>query len=81
MGGFSIWHWIILLVAAGTAAAVVGLLVWLAVRAAGKAGAMPAASPPPSTAARLQELAALRSQGLVSDVEYEHKRAALLRDL
>jgi len=67
MGGFSIWHWIILLVAAGIAAAVVGLLVWLAVRAAGKAGTMAAASPPPSTAARLQELAALRSQGLVSD--------------
>lgn len=86
MGGFGIWHWVVRLLAAGIAVSVVGLLLWLVARAAGRPGPLPPASSitataPPSTAARLQEPAALRSHGLVGDAGYEHKRAALLRDL
>lgn len=32
MGGFSIFHWIIVLFVLGACAAAVGLIVWLAVR-------------------------------------------------
>lgn len=86
MGGSSIWHWGILLLAAGIAVTGVGVLIRLVARAAGWPGPLPPASwitatAPPSTAARLQEPAALRSHGLASDAGYEHKRAALLRDL
>lgn len=86
MGSFSIWHWIILLLVLGIPATLVGLLVWLAARGSGKSAraAMPVPSRPPplpSTGARLQELATLKSQGLISEAEYEQKRAALLDDL
>jgi len=86
MGGFGIWHWVILLLAAGIAVSVVGLLIRLVARAARRPGPLPPASwitatAPPSTAARLQEPTALCSHGLVSDARYEHSRTALLRDL
>lgn len=89
MGGFSIWHWIILLLALGIPATIVGLIIWLAVRASGKsAPALPPASSPAmpasgqtSTGTRLQELAELKSRGLITASEYEQKRAALLREL
>lgn len=86
MGNFSIWHWIILLLVVGIPTILVGLVIWLATRASGNSvrAAMPVPSRPPplpSTGARLQELATLQSQGLISEAEYEQKRAALLRDL
>lgn len=87
MGGFSIWHWIILLLALGIPTALVGLAIRLAVRASGKSAhattPAPSMPPPPfsSTGARLQELATLKSQGLISEAEYEQKRTALLDEL
>jgi len=83
MGGFSIWHGIILLLALAIPATLVGLVIWLAVRASGRSARAATQAPavPPSTAARLQELAALKSQELITEAEYERKRAALLQDL
>lgn len=76
MGGFSIWHWIILLLALAIPATLVGLVIWLAVRASGRSARAATQAPavPPSTAARLQELAALKSQELITEAEQERKR-------
>lgn len=71
MGGFSIWHWLFVLAfLAGTLA----LCIWLIFRFAVRRSS-------PTPAARLQELAALKEQGLVSDAEYERKRRELLQQL
>lgn len=91
MGGFSIWHWIIVLFVLGTCAGVVGLIVWLAVRTSRPPKAPPAMPDPRPTPiespvesaieSRLRELDGLKAKGLVSDAEYEQRRAAILDSL
>lgn len=86
MGGLSLWHWIIVFVVLGIPAAFVGLIIWMIVRVRRRPAAtsIPTVSQPGSSAvrspteARLQELAGLRSKGLISDFEYEQQRAAIL---
>ncbi|GEM_PF-891255 len=39
MGGFSIWHWLVLFGVVAVAAAVVGLLLWVIVKAVNRPGA------------------------------------------
>lgn len=88
MGGFSIWHWIILF---GTLAVPVfiGLMIWLIVRATRKptalsrpTGPLAAQSSQASSAeARLRELDSLRSKGLITDLEYEQRRSSILSDI
>jgi hypothetical protein len=41
----------------------------------------PGAAPPRPAGARLRELEQLRAEGLVTDDEYRHKRAEILKDL
>lgn len=76
MGAFSIWHWLILLCVLALAAGVVGLVVWLAMRAS-RASGKPAAL----VQARLQQLEALKVQGLITDDEYARQRAAIVSGL
>ena len=87
MGSFSLWHWIIVLFILGIPAAIIGLIVWLLVRAS-KRPVAPAsvAAPPPlpasarsSVESRLQELTDLKDKGLITDTEYEQQRASILR--
>lgn len=82
MGHFSVWHWVIVLFLAGIPVAVVGLIVWLVVRASNRpvASAAPLpASNRPSVESRLQELNALKDKALITDAEYEQQRASILR--
>ncbi len=76
MGAFSIWHWLILLCVFALAAAIVGLIVWLTVRASRKTG-----GPAATVQSRLQQLDALRAQGLISDAEHARQRAAIVAGL
>lgn len=88
MGGLSIWHLIVVIFILGVPAAI-GSIIWLVVRASkapasAGAPAMPAALPPsarPSVEARLQELAALKSKGLITGDEYDRQRSAILSDI
>lgn len=85
MGGFSLWHWIILLFVLGVFASIVGLIIWLIVRVSRRpsTAASPSVSAPsqPSTESRLQELANLKTKGLITDSEHEDRRAAILQDV
>lgn len=82
MGSFSVWHWIIVLFLAGIPVAVVGLIVWLVVRASRRpvapASPLPASNRP-SVESRLQELNALKDKALITEAEYEQQRASILR--
>lgn len=82
MGHFSVWHWVIVLFLAGIPVAVVGLIVWLVVRASKRpvapASLLPASNRP-SVESRLQELNALKDKALITDAEYEQQRASILR--
>ncbi|NZA27800.1 SHOCT domain-containing protein [Luteimonas sp. SJ-92] len=86
MGSFDVWHWIVLLFILGVPAAIIGLIVWLVVRASRRpVSAAGAAAPPvgpagsPSSAeSRLQELASLRARGLITESEYGQRRTAIL---
>lgn len=83
MGGFSIWHFVILLVVLAVPV-VVFAAVWLAMRRNRRTqAAQHAAAPPqaPSVEARLRALEALRAQGLVDQAEYERRRQQILADL
>jgi len=85
MGSFSIWHWIIMLMVLAIPA-VIGLIIWLVIRATTKPAAesVPTAQPPfraspqSSVEARLQELASLWAKGLITDSEYEQQRSVVL---
>lgn len=66
------------------AAPVAFLLGWLTGGSQNGSGANPASPPippvsPQTTESRLQELATLKSKGLITDSEYEQQRAAILR--
>ena len=88
MGSFSIWHWIILL---GMLAipVCIGLVIWLVVRATRKPTALSKPTGPPaaqssqasSAEARLRELDSLRSNGLITDLEYEQRRSTIVSSL
>ncbi len=82
MGHFSVWHWVIVLFLAGIPVAVVGLIVWLVVRASNRpvapASPLPASNRP-SVESRLQELNTLKDKALITDAEYEQQRASILR--
>lgn len=82
MGGFSIWHFVILLVVLAVPVLVFAA-VWLAMRRNQRAQAARhvATSPPPSVEERLRALEALRAQGLVDQAEYERRRQQILADL
>lgn len=83
MGGFSIWHWIILLAVIAIPVVTVFLIVVL-VNRSNKPPAIPGAPPPPigqSIEARLRDLDALRARGVVTDAEYAERRAAILGSL
>ena len=85
MGHFSVWHWVIVLFLAGIPVAVLGLIVWLVVRASRRPVAPAAAATPlpasdrPSVESRLQELNDLKDKNLITDAEYEQQRASILR--
>ncbi|MGY0561351.1 SHOCT domain-containing protein [Luteimonas sp. A277] len=89
MGGFSLWHWIIVLFVLGILAAIIGLIIWLIVRVTRRPHAATAPSTPPAIAtassltveSRLQELANLKSKGLITDSEYEERRSAILQSV
>jgi hypothetical protein len=84
MGGFSLWHWIIVLFILVIPATIIGL-IWLSVRALKRpvtqasASAPITQSPAPAVEFRLQELANLKSKGLITDSEYEQQRLTILR--
>lgn len=86
MGGLSIWHWIIVFFILAIPVAI-GLIIWLIFRAPKRPpsttrSTAPPANPAfqhPSAEARLQELASLRSKGLITDSEYEQQRSVILR--
>ncbi|MBD7922927.1 SHOCT domain-containing protein [Xanthomonas sp. CFBP 8703] len=86
MGGFSIWHFVILFVVLALPVLVFAA-VWLAMRRDQRAQASQrAASPPPlppaaSVEARLRALEALRAQGLIDQAEYERRRQQILAEL
>ncbi|GEM_PF-686869 len=83
MGGFSIWHWLIVLVLLGGAALMIGLVIWLARRASRPAQVqtvMPSVSAQAaSVESRLRELDMLKEKGLITDAEYTSRRADILR--
>lgn len=85
MGSFSIWHWLIVLVAAGGLALVAAGLVWLTVRInRANASRQPQSSPGRSTApveARLAKLDALLGAGHITREEYDRQRAAVIASL
>lgn len=76
MGMFSIWHWLILLFVFALAASVVGLIVWLVVRASRVPG-----NPVATAQQRLQQLEQLKAQGLITGEEYARQRAAVVTRL
>lgn len=83
MGGFSIWHFVILSVVLAVPV-VVFAAVWLAMRRNQRAQAarhVTTSPPPPSVEERLRALEALRAQGLVDQAEYERRRQQILADL
>jgi hypothetical protein len=86
MGNFSLWHWIIVLFILAIPI-VIGLIIWLVVRAARRPAATSTVVPPPSAIhrssaeSRLRELADLKAKGLVTDTEYEDQRATILQDV
>ncbi len=71
MGGFSIWLW---LIALAVIAGIPVLVAWLVFRAS-RRGAKG------SPATRLIELAHLKEKGLITEKEYERKRADLAQRL
>jgi cytoskeletal protein RodZ len=84
MGSFSIWHWIIVLVFLSLPL-VIGLVVWLIIRAVRKNAPAPPSSVPSgsntsrgSTESRLQQLADLKAKGLITQAEYERQRSAII---
>ena len=86
MGSFSLWHWIIVLFILAIPI-VIGLIIWLVVRAARRTAATSTVAPPSSAIhrssaeSRLHELADLKAKGLVTDTEYEEQRATILQDV
>ncbi|MBB5940754.1 MULTISPECIES: SHOCT domain-containing protein [Xanthomonas] len=83
MGGFSIWHWLVLLVMLGVPL-LIGVVVWLAIRAQRRRPA--AAAPPPlppaaSVEQRLRALEQLKAQGLIDAAEYARRREQILAAL
>lgn len=84
MGGFSIWHAVVLLVLLGFPV-LIGVVVWLAVRArrrghpSAAAGLAPPPLPPAATVeARLRALDDLHARGVIDQAEYERQRQAIL---
>ncbi|KAB7772513.1 SHOCT domain-containing protein [Xanthomonas maliensis] len=82
MGGFSIWHWIIVLGFLASIGGVIAAIVWSARRTAGPSpgSSRPTAAPSP-TQARLAELDTLKAQQLISDEEYHQRRAQILAEI
>ena len=82
MGGFSIWHWVIVLFFFCSIAAVISLIVWVAKRASRKSTVATTGSAVPNSAqSRLLELDTLRSQQLITDAEYHQRRTHILSDI
>jgi hypothetical protein len=85
MSQFSMWHWVIVLFLAGIPVAVLGLIVWLVVRASRRPVALAAMALPasnrPSVESRLHELNDLKHKQLITDAEYEQQRASILREV
>ncbi|MET0548658.1 MAG: hypothetical protein ABW002_05215 [Xanthomonas sp.] len=83
MGGFSIWHWLVLLVMLAVPL-LIGVVVWLAVRSQRRRPAVAAPPPLPSTVSveqRLRALQDLQAQGLIDAAEYAHRREQILATL
>lgn len=84
MGGFSIWHFVILLVMLGFPL-LIGAVVWWAIRANRRPPSAAQAAPPPLPSAsveqRLRELDALKEQGLIDQAEYADRRERILAAL
>ncbi len=85
MGGFSLWHWLVLLLVLAVPVVLVGGLVWLIVQWSRRkpAGAPPAPQAtagelPESIDSRLEKLGALLEQGHITHDEYERQRAAII---
>lgn len=57
------------------------LAVWVLVLAGSRRAPPPPTMPRPTTADRLRELKRLRDEGLITDDEYEARRAHLAEDL
>lgn len=83
MGGFSIWHWLVLMVMLGIPL-LIGVVVWMAIRAQRRRPAAVAAPPLPPAASveqRLRALEQLQAQGLIDTAEYARRREQILAAL
>ncbi|MCI2244030.1 MULTISPECIES: SHOCT domain-containing protein [Xanthomonas] len=83
MGGFSIWHWLVLLVVLAFPL-LIAVVVWLAIRAQRRRPAAAAPPPLPPTASveqRLRALEQLKTQGLIDAAEHARRRAEILATL
>lgn len=74
MGGMSIWHWVVILVI------VVVPIVFLARILRRSDPPEPTTAPKADIASRLRQLDALKASRLVTDLEYQQRRTAILRD-
>lgn len=86
MGGFGIWHWMVVFMTfACTFFVAIAATIWIVARVVRRPAApwsiSPSLFPVPlsgSSKARLLELASLRSRGLITDGEYEQRRSEIL---
>ena len=86
MGGFSIWHWLIILVFLAVPIAVIVVIVWAVSKSSRRPAQHTSPAPIPASTlspseARLVELASLRSKGLITDTEYEQRRQAIIQSI
>jgi hypothetical protein len=77
MGGFSVWHWVVVFGGILVPAAIVAGIVWLTVRLSRSAKAAPAL-PGGSVEGRLAALDDLRARGQISEDEHRSQRAAII---
>ncbi|WP_420007355.1 SHOCT domain-containing protein [Xanthomonas sacchari] len=82
MGGFSIWHWLVLMVMLGIPL-LIGVVVWMTIRAQRRrpAAVAPPLPPAASVEQRLRALEQLKAQGLIDAAEYARRREQILATL
>lgn len=85
MGGFSLWHWLVLVLFLVVPLVLIGGLVWLVVHLSRRKPAPVPYVPRAQTGAlaegtdvRLERLHVLLEQGQITQDEYERQRAAII---
>lgn len=79
LGNLTGWHLLILLGSVVVVATVFVVLIVVALSLSRRKSAGASSGPLPDPAARIEQLARLRAEGLLSETEYEEKRQELLR--